>query len=118
VTSPIVSVGIICWGLFMIGGAGWAVYAGRRDRSGGGDTALAETVQLEGDRSGSTDEHSTDEQSTDEQSTDDTREDVTAPDALIDEGEAGGPQLGGYIVAGLIVLLGVGVVAMGLWTLL
>jgi hypothetical protein len=108
VTSPIISVGIILWGLFMLGGAGWAVYAGRRDRSGGGETALAEAVQLEGDRSGSSGEHPAD----------DTREDATAPDALIDEGEAGGPQLGGYVIAALIMLLGVGVVAMGVWTLL
>lgn len=107
-TSTVISVGIICWGLFMIGGAGWAVYAGRRDRSGGGETALAEAVQLEGDQSGSSDGDESD----------DSPGDLTAPDALIDEQEAGGPQLGGYVIAGLIMLLGVGVVAMGVWTLL
>lgn len=88
-TSTVLSVGLVLWGLFMIGGATWAVYAGRRDRAAEpGTDGDSEDGDLEAGTTGGTDE------------------------------EPAGPQLGGYLAAGLIILLGIGVVAVGVYTLL
>ena len=80
-TSPILGVGIVLWGLFMIVGAVWAAYAARRAR--------------------------------DRDATDGTG----AGDADEDDRPAG-PQIGGYLVAALVVLLGLVVVGIGVWSLL
>ena len=82
------SVGIILWGLFMAGGGAWAVYAGRRARE-----AEAETGEAGEKRAG--------EEGADDAGTDD----------------AGGSHLGGYIAAGFIILFGLLVVLMGVYTL-
>ncbi len=80
---------IVGWGLFMIGGATWAIYAGRQARKEGDVDAGAN------------------------------------PDAAEDaDGEAGdaevppGPGRGGYALAGVLVLFGLIVVGIGVWTLL